>query len=339
MSPETGKVPPALEAVETASVAPFRPLPAQTTVERSATGASLFTKARAATRARMASRTSTPSFAGGLLTVMSWPKRTAALSVSTMINSLLFMLPSLRVSRLYGLSRAPFKTQVVDSAGRFGYTRNVVKNVKKKKTVAASLRSSLSYEPVELTFGTSGLRGLVKDITNLEAYVNVRGFLSWLLKHGEIRKGETVFAAGDLRPSTSSLVPDEGFRGEILQAACRAVMDAGLVFSHLGTIPTPALVLHAMRHSAPAIMVTGSHIPFDRNGLKFTRPAGEVMKADEPPILAAVAEARRAEYERTFEQSIFDERGMLKPESRASVPDAAAEAGEEYVRRYTAAFP
>ncbi len=224
----------------------------------------------------------------------------------------------------------------MDSAGRFGYTRTVVK---KKKTVVASLRSSLSYEPVELAFGTSGLRGLVKDITNLEAYVNVRGFLAWLLKEGEIEKGGTVFAAGDLRPSTSSLVPDEGFRGEILQAACRAVTDAGLVFSPLGTIPTPALVLHAMRHSAPGIMVTGSHIPFDRNGLKFTRPGGEVMKTDEQPILAAVAEVRRAEYQRTSEQSIFDERGMLKPESRAAVPDVAADAGEEYVRRYTSAFP
>ncbi|MGO9307584.1 MAG: mannose-6-phosphate isomerase, class I [Spirochaetia bacterium] len=211
--------------------------------------------------------------------------------------------------------------------------------MKKKKTVVTSLRTSLSYEPVGLAFGTSGLRGLVKDITHLEAYVNVRGFLAWLQKVGEIEKGGTVCVAGDLRPSTTSIVPDEGFRGEIVQAVCRAVTDAGLVVSHLGPIPTPALVLYAMRRAAPGIMVTGSHIPFDRNGLKFTRPDGEVMKEDEQPILAAVAEARRAEYERVFEQSIFDERGMLRPEHRAAVPDAVPEAGEEYVRRYTTAFP
>ncbi|MGA2639300.1 MAG: mannose-6-phosphate isomerase, class I [Spirochaetia bacterium] len=211
--------------------------------------------------------------------------------------------------------------------------------MKKKKTVVTSLRKSLSYEPVELAFGTSGLRGLVKDITNLEAYVSVRGFLAWLLKVGDIEKRGTVFAAGDLRPSTSSIVPDEGFRGDILQAVCRAVTDAGLLLSNLGTIPTPALVLHAMRHSAPGIMVTGSHIPFDRNGLKFTRPAGEVLKSDEQPILAAVAEARRAEYERPSEQSIFDERGMLRPESRVAIPETVAEAGEEYVHRYASAFP
>jgi phosphomannomutase len=34
-------------------------------------------------------------------------------------------------------------------------------------------------------------------------------------------------------------------------------------------------------------MVTGSHIPFDRNGLKFYRPEGEITKADEGGILAA----------------------------------------------------
>jgi phosphomannomutase len=211
--------------------------------------------------------------------------------------------------------------------------------VKKKKTVVTTLRASLSYEPVELAFGTSGLRGLVKNITNIEAYVNVRGFLAWLSKGGRLAKGGTVFVAGDLRPSTSAIVPDEGFRGDILQAVCRAAKDGGFTVVNLGTIPTPALVLHAMRQAAPAIMVTGSHIPFDRNGLKLTGPSGEVLKADEQAILAAVADSRRAEYGRPIEQSLFDERGMLRPESRTAIPDPDPAAGEEYVSRYTGAFP
>lgn len=32
-------------------------------------------------------------------------------------------------------------------------------------------------------------------------------------------------------------------------------------------------------------MVTGSHIPFDRNGLKFYRPDGEITKEDELAIV------------------------------------------------------
>jgi phosphomannomutase len=41
----------------------------------------------------------------------------------------------------------------------------------------------------------------------------------------------------------------------------------------------------AKESGIPAIMVTGSHIPFDRNGLKFYRPDGEISKADEQLIL------------------------------------------------------
>jgi phosphomannomutase len=52
-------------------------------------------------------------------------------------------------------------------------------------------------------------------------------------------------------------------------------------------LPTPALALAAMTESASAIMVTGSHIPDDRNGLKFYTLAGEITKADEAGILAA----------------------------------------------------
>ena len=57
-----------------------------------------------------------------------------------------------------------------------------------------------------------------------------------------------------------------------------------------GVVPTPALALEAARRGAAAVMVTGSHIPFDRNGLKFYRPGGEeISKGDEAGILAALA--------------------------------------------------
>src|SRR3546814_4537485 len=51
--------------------------------------------------------------------------------------------------------------------------------------------------------------------------------------------------------------------------------------------PTPSLARHAITQRIPAVMVTGSHIPFDRNGLKFYRPDGEIDKLDEQAILAA----------------------------------------------------
>jgi mannose-6-phosphate isomerase class I len=211
--------------------------------------------------------------------------------------------------------------------------------MKKKTPVVTSLRASLSYQPVELRFGTSGLRGLVRDITSLETYVNTRGFLSWLLETGDVVTGDTVYAAGDLRPSTVSIVAEEGLRGEILQAACKAVEDCGLSAGFLGMIPTPALALHAMRRKAAGIMVTGSHIPFDRNGIKFYKPAGEVLKEDEAGILLHVAKVREEQYGMPFAESLFSENGMLRAESTKPLAEPGPEAAEGYLKRYTAAFP
>jgi phosphoglucomutase len=41
-------------------------------------------------------------------------------------------------------------------------------------------QQSLAYQPVELAFGTSGLRGLATDMTDLECYINVIGFIRFL---------------------------------------------------------------------------------------------------------------------------------------------------------------
>ena len=46
-------------------------------------------------------------------------------------------------------------------------------------------------------------------------------------------------------------------------------------------MPTPALATFAFARKIPSLMVTGSHIPDDRNGIKFHRAAGEVLKDDE----------------------------------------------------------
>ncbi|MCS6902413.1 MAG: mannose-6-phosphate isomerase, class I, partial [Myxococcales bacterium] len=136
--------------------------------------------------------------------------------------------------------------------------------------------------PARLAFGTSGLRGLITDITDLEVYVNTRGFLDFLVATGDAAPGTTVALAGDLRPSTDS--PTRS----ILRAVARAVEDSGMRPLDLGKIPTPALTLYSLEQGIPGVMVTGSHIPFDRNGIKFIRSSGEVLKEDENPILEAV---------------------------------------------------
>ena len=129
-------------------------------------------------------------------------------------------------------------------------------------------RSFLNYTPVPLAFGTSGLRGLVKDITDLEACINVKAALRYLLSIGDIHPHSCVVLAGDLRPSTD----------RIMRACSQAILDSGCRLENAGKIPTPALVSHATSTGRAGVMVTGSHIPFDRNGIKINKIAGEVLK-------------------------------------------------------------
>lgn len=128
-----------------------------------------------------------------------------------------------------------------------------------------------------MKFGTSGLRGLVTDMTDPVCAAWTAAFITHLSAGGA---GPAAILVGrDLRPSSP----------RIAAACCGAIGGAGVTAIDCGIVPTPALALEAARRGVPAIMVTGSHIPFDRNGLKFYRPDGEITKADEGCIRAALA--------------------------------------------------
>ncbi len=184
----------------------------------------------------------------------------------------------------------------------------------------------LNYTPVSLAFGTSGLRGLVKDITDLEAYINVKAALRYLLTIGDMRATGRVVIAGDLRPSTD----------RIMRACARAIVDSGCQVENAGKIPTPALIFRAISTRCAGVMVTGSHVPFDRNGIKLSKSVGEVLKSDESGIIREVERVRAEEYSRTLATSLFDTCGMLKHSPALPPLDRAAE--ETYVRRYLNSF-
>ena len=118
-------------------------------------------------------------------------------------------------------------------------------------------------------FGTSGLRGLVKELTPDLITAHVRAFAL------ACPMGTGLWVGRDLRDSS----PD------MAKVVVRAGQAMGLAVTDCGAVPTPALALSAMRAGAAAIMVTGSHIPADRNGMKFYLPDGEIAKADEAAIL------------------------------------------------------
>jgi phosphomannomutase len=137
-----------------------------------------------------------------------------------------------------------------------------------------------------VAFGTSGARGLVKDMTDRLCYAYTKAFLQVVISHaGPIVLGH------DLRPSSPTIA-----------VACAAAMrDMGHSVIYAGALPTPALAYFASSIKSPCMIVTGSHIPFDRNGLKFYRADGEITKADEGLMLNAEVDVPDEIYPFTLE--------------------------------------
>ena len=208
-------------------------------------------------------------------------------------------------------------------------------------TKADALESRLAYKPQVLGFGTSGRRGKVVDLTQLEIYINALAELEYLqslpVDQGGITRGDEFYFAYDLRPSSTAFAAQEQGRGEIAQAIVQALRDAGMQPVNLGRIPTPALASFALARHKGSIMITGSHIPFERNGYKTNSSRGELLKEQETPINENVARVRQRLYQQPFTESLFDERGMLKGGHR-ELPAENDEARAAYIERYTRFF-
>ncbi len=181
-------------------------------------------------------------------------------------------------------------------------------------------------KPVQLRFGTSGLRGLVESMTDMECYINTRGFIDYLIGIGDIKTGDTTYIAGDLRFSTE----------RIMIAVAKGIDDSGSKAENCGRISSPALAYYAMQKGKASIMITGSHIPEDRNGIKYNKSKGEVLKSDESGILAQVAKIREEEYAKTEEETLFNEKGMFK--KPISLGPVNSEPRKFYIDRYLQAF-
>lgn len=125
-------------------------------------------------------------------------------------------------------------------------------------------------------FGTSGVRGLVQNMTDEICKAYTIAFIECL----KLNQKQRIAIGIDLRPSSPT----------IAMACIAGILEKGHIVDYCGCLPTPALALYAKEQGIPAIMVTGSHIPFDRNGIKFYSAFGEITKADEENISSATVE-------------------------------------------------
>lgn len=160
-----------------------------------------------------------------------------------------------------------------------------------------STSSVLSQSGV--AFGTSGARGLVTNFTDQVCGAFAQSFAIVMQRTFSFKR---IAVGIDNRPSSPQLA-----------AACVGVLESmGYFVDYYGVLPTPALAYQAMQDKVPAIMVTGSHIPFDRNGLKFYRPNGEITKADELAILANNSELIKTDLYGLPEVSDAAAKGYIK---------------------------
>ncbi len=167
-------------------------------------------------------------------------------------------------------------------------------------------------------FGTSGARGLATAMTDEVCYLYTMAFIQHLEQSGELKGQGSLAVGGDLRSSTD----------RIMRAAARAVSDKGYTPIGCGRLPSPALAYYGLVRGMPTVMVTGSHIPEDRNGIKYTRKKGEILKADEASIREQTV---------VSPSGLFDPQGMFmsSPPPLSEDPQAV----EMYVARYLDFFP
>jgi phosphomannomutase len=169
-------------------------------------------------------------------------------------------------------------------------------------------------------FGTSGARGKVTDLTDRVCYAYTLGFLAHLETQGRMHRGSRVAVGGDLRPST----------GRMMRAVGAAARQRGYEVENSGRLPSPALALHGLARGDATIMVTGSHIPADRNGIKYNTAAGEITKDDEAGIRRQVVE---------IPGGLFTAEGSFRADHEPPLPEPRPAAADAYVRRYLDAFP
>lgn len=167
-------------------------------------------------------------------------------------------------------------------------------------------------------FGTSGARGLADAMTDQVCYSYTLGFLQYLRGCGSLASPARVAVAGDLRPSSD----------RIALAVCRAIEDYGGTPVYCGKIPSPAVALYGLEQGVPAITITGSHIPDDRNGIKFNKPTGEILKQDEVGISSQTIQV---------DDQLFTAEGDFRG-ARRSLPNVEPAARQSYLRRYLDTF-
>ncbi len=127
-----------------------------------------------------------------------------------------------------------------------------------------------------------GIEGQHINLTEQACRDIGRGFALWLLRHTGKKEGIRVAVGRDSRLS-----------GEALSIwLCDAMVQQGIAVTDFGMASTPAMFMATVTEGYTfdgTVMITASHLPFNRNGFKFFTGDGGLEKADIKDILIFAA--------------------------------------------------
>ena len=123
-----------------------------------------------------------------------------------------------------------------------------------------------------------GIEGQHVNLTEQACRDIGRGFALWLMKKTGRKDGLRVSVGRDSRLS-----------GETLGSwICDAMVQQGLRVTDFGMASTPAMFMSTVTEGYQfdgSVMITASHLPFNRNGFKFFTAEGGLEKGDIKQIL------------------------------------------------------
>jgi len=124
-----------------------------------------------------------------------------------------------------------------------------------------------------------GIEGQHINLTEQACRDIGRGFALWLCNR-----------AGTKKPLRVAVGRDSRLSGETLCGwLCSAMVEAGLEVTDFGMASTPAMFMSTVTEGYAldgAVMITASHLPFNRNGFKFFTKQGGVESSDIKEIMA-----------------------------------------------------
>ena len=187
----------------------------------------------------------------------------------------------------------------------------------------------------------SDIRGIAlgeqANLTPKEVDIISRAFTVWLIDHCKHR------------PLRIAVGMDSRLSGPSLKQACiDALKDCGVCVIDCGMASTPAMFMATVYpevHCDGAIMLTASHLPSDRNGMKFFTPQGGLESSEITELLALATQPLPHNlegtitsydlisfYAQTLREKIIQQTGSSRPfEGLKIIVDAGNGAGGFYV--------